>query len=101
VAQTVADLLIERLMEWSVFRIYSYPDARITGNRGLRKGDQVYDFVQVRHEEASAFISVLARKIFGRRWRLPGNQKPWRSFVTSSLSRSRSSSRTVNRREAT
>ena len=64
-AQAVAYLLIERLMAWGVFRIYSYPDAGITGNRGLRKGDQVYDFVQVRHEEASAFIACSHAKYSG------------------------------------
>ena len=52
-AETVADFLVERLMEWGVSRIYGYPGDGINGiTAALRRGGYGCDFVQVRHEEA-------------------------------------------------
>ena len=65
-AETVADFLIERLMEWGVSRIYGYPGDGINGiTAALRKGGHGCDFVQVRHEEAAAFMASAHAKYSG------------------------------------
>src|SRR5215212_11409685 len=65
-AETVADFLIERLMEWGVSRIYGYPGDGINGiTTALRRGGHGCDFVQVRHEEAAAFMASAHAKYSG------------------------------------
>jgi pyruvate dehydrogenase (quinone) len=65
-AETVADFLIERLMEWGVSRIYGYPGDGINGiTAALRKGGHGCDFVQVRHEETAAFMASAHAKYSG------------------------------------
>jgi pyruvate dehydrogenase (quinone) len=65
-AETVADFLIERLEEWGVSRIYGYPGDGINGiTTALRRGGHGCDFVQVRHEEASAFMASAHAKYSG------------------------------------
>jgi pyruvate dehydrogenase (quinone) len=57
-AQLVADYVLERLTEWGVRRIYGYPGDGINGFLGaLDRADGRPDFVQVRHEEISAFMA--------------------------------------------
>ena len=57
-AQLVADYVLERLTEWGVRRIYGYPGDGINGFLGaLDRASGDPDFVQVRHEEMSAFMA--------------------------------------------
>jgi pyruvate dehydrogenase (quinone) len=64
--KTVADFLIERLMEWGVCRIYGHPGDGINGiTAALRKGGHGCDFVQVRHEEAATFMASAHAKYSG------------------------------------
>src|ERR1044072_7968369 len=57
-AQLVADYVLERLTEWGVRRIYGYPGDGINGFLGaLDRAEGQPDFVQVRHEEMSAFMA--------------------------------------------
>jgi pyruvate dehydrogenase (quinone) len=63
---TVSDFLIQRLNEWSIRRIYGFPGDGINGIIGAigRAGDKV-DYVQVRHEEMSAFMACAHSKFTG------------------------------------
>jgi pyruvate dehydrogenase (quinone) len=54
----VGDFLIERLSDWGVNRIYGYPGDGINGIMGaLARAEDRVEFVQVRHEEMSAFMA--------------------------------------------
>src|SRR3569832_986123 len=64
---TVSDHLIERLLEWKVKRIFGYPGDGINGimealGKDAGKGIQ---FIQVRHEEMSAFMACAHAKFTG------------------------------------
>jgi pyruvate dehydrogenase (quinone) len=65
-ARTVADFVLERLSQWGVRRIFGYPGDGINGFLGAldRAGGQP-DFVQVRHEEASALMACAHAKYTG------------------------------------
>jgi pyruvate dehydrogenase (quinone) len=65
-SNTVSDFLIKRLNEWGIRRIYGFPGDGINGIIGAidRAGDQV-DYVQVRHEEMSAFMACAHSKFTG------------------------------------
>ena len=65
-AQTVADFLIARLVEWRVSRIYGYPGDGINGILGAldRASDRMH-FVQARHEELAAFMACAHAKFTG------------------------------------
>ena len=71
----VSDFLIHRLTEWGVDRIYGYPGDGINGIIGAlgRAGDDVIEFVQVRHEEMAAFMACAHAKFTGEVGRLSGN----------------------------
>lgn len=57
-AKTVADLLVERLMQWGVKVIFGLPGDGINGIfEALRANKDKIQFVQVRHEEAAAFAA--------------------------------------------
>jgi len=57
-AQLVADYVLSRLTEWGVHRIYGYPGDGINGFLGaLDRANGDPDFIQVRHEEMSAFMA--------------------------------------------
>ena len=62
----VSDFLIRRLNEWGLHRIYGFPGDGINGIIGAigRAGDKV-DYVQVRHEEMSAFMACAHAKFTG------------------------------------
>ena len=65
-AQSVADFLVDRLGEWGVRRIYGYPGDGINGiTTALRRAGDRFDFVQVRHEEAAAFMACAHAKYTG------------------------------------
>ena len=57
-AKTVADLVIERLIDWSVDTIFGFPGDGINGLfEALRTRQDKIRFIQVRHEEAAAFAA--------------------------------------------
>ncbi len=66
-AKTVADALIERLIEWGVDTIFGFPGDGVNGLfEALRTHEDRIRFVQVRHEEAAAFAACGYAKFTGR-----------------------------------
>jgi pyruvate dehydrogenase (quinone)/pyruvate oxidase len=66
-AQTAADILIDVLHEWGVDTIFGLPGDGINGiMEALRKRRDTIRFVQVRHEEAAAFMACGYAKFTGR-----------------------------------
>ncbi|MGB6194034.1 MAG: thiamine pyrophosphate-binding protein, partial [Terracidiphilus sp.] len=64
---TVADHLIERLIEWGVDTIFGFPGDGINGIfEALRTHQDKMRFIQVRHEEAAAFAACGYAKFTGR-----------------------------------
>jgi pyruvate dehydrogenase (quinone) len=67
VKKKVAELLIERLIEWGVDTIFSLPGDGINGiYEVLRKKEDEIKLVQVRHEESAAFAACAYAKYSGR-----------------------------------
>lgn len=65
-SQSVADFLLERLGAWGVERVYGFPGDGINGILGaLNRADDEIDFIQVRHEEMSAFMACAHAKFTG------------------------------------
>ena len=65
-AKTVADLLVERLIDWGVKVIFGLPGDGINGFfEALRQNQDKIRFVQVRHEEAAAFAACGYAKYTG------------------------------------
>src|ERR687886_553589 len=66
-AKTVADLLIERLIDWGVDTIFGLPGDGVNGIfEALRTNQEKMRFIQVRHEEAAAFAACGYAKYTGR-----------------------------------
>src|SRR5213078_4348254 len=66
-AQTASDILIDILQEWGVDTIFGLPGDGINGiMEALRKKADAIRFVQVRHEEAAAFMACAYAKFTGR-----------------------------------
>ena len=66
-ATTVADLLVERLIDWGVDTIFGFPGDGINGIfEALRTHQDKIKFIQVRHEEAAAFAACGYAKYTGR-----------------------------------
>jgi pyruvate dehydrogenase (quinone) len=66
-AKTVADLLVERLIDWGVETIFGFPGDGINGIfESLRTREDKIRFIQVRHEEAAAFAACGYAKYTGR-----------------------------------
>jgi pyruvate dehydrogenase (quinone) len=66
-AKTVADLLVERLIDWGVDTIFGLPGDGINGIfEALRTHQEQIRFIQVRHEEAAAFAACGYAKYTGR-----------------------------------
>src|SRR5438874_5326909 len=62
-AYTTADLLVERLIDWGVRVIFGLPGDGINGiMEALRRRQEHISFVQVRHEEAAAFMACAYAK---------------------------------------
>jgi pyruvate dehydrogenase (quinone) len=56
---SVSDLIVKRLKEWGVKRIYGYPGDGINGILGaLERANGEPRFIQVRHEEMAAFMAT-------------------------------------------
>src|SRR5947208_11427658 len=65
--KTVADLLIERLVDWGVQTIFGFPGDGVNGIfEALRTHEKTIQFIQVRHEEAAAFAACGYAKYTGR-----------------------------------
>ena len=66
-AKTGGDILIERLIEWGVDTIFGLPGDGINGLfESLRTHQEQIRFVQVRHEEAAAFMAAGYAKFTGK-----------------------------------
>jgi pyruvate dehydrogenase (quinone) len=66
-AKTVADILVERLINWGVDTIFGFPGDGVNGIfEALRTRQDEVKFIQVRHEEAAAFAAVGYAKYTGR-----------------------------------
>jgi len=62
-SKTVADLMIERLIDWGVDVIFGLPGDGINGIfEALRTHEGKIRFIQVRHEEAAAFMACAYAK---------------------------------------
>lgn len=65
--ETVADILIDRLVDWGVRTIFGLPGDGINGIfEALRIRSKDIQFIQVRHEEAAAFAACSYAKFSGR-----------------------------------
>jgi pyruvate dehydrogenase (quinone)/pyruvate oxidase len=66
-AQTAADVLIDILQQWGVDTVFGLPGDGINGiMESLRRKADAIRFVQVRHEEAAAFMACAYAKFTGR-----------------------------------
>lgn len=66
-ANTVADILINRLIDWGVDTIFGLPGDGVNGIfEALRTNQDKIRFIQVRHEEAAAFAACGYAKYTGR-----------------------------------
>jgi pyruvate dehydrogenase (quinone)/pyruvate oxidase len=66
-ADTAADLLVETLHDWGVEVIFGLPGDGINGiMEALRQRQDQIRFVQVRHEEAAAFMACAYAKFTGK-----------------------------------
>ncbi|MGY1750940.1 thiamine pyrophosphate-requiring protein [Modestobacter sp. SYSU DS0511] len=64
--QTVADVLLNRLSEWEVDKVFAYPGDGINGILASFGEQDDLQFIQSRHEEMSAFEAVGYAKFTGR-----------------------------------
>ena len=66
-ASSAADVLLDVLHDWGVEVIFGLPGDGINGiMEALRKRQEDIRFVQVRHEEAAAFMACAYAKFTGR-----------------------------------
>ena len=66
-ASTAADVLIDTLREWGVDTIFGLPGDGINGiMESLRQREKCVRFIQVRHEEAAAFMACGYAKYTGK-----------------------------------
>ena len=66
-ADNLSDFLLQRLREWGIHRIFGYPGDGINGITGaLDRAGGDPEFVQVRHEEMSAFMACGHAKFTGQ-----------------------------------
>src|SRR5690349_2260461 len=65
-SKSVADFVIDRLMQWGIYRIFGYPGDGINGLMGaMNRTKGKMDFIQVRHEEMAAFMATGHAKFTG------------------------------------
>ena len=66
-AKTAADILVETMLDWGIDTIFGIPGDGINGIiEALRKQQEKIRFIQVRHEEAAAFMACAWAKFTGR-----------------------------------
>lgn len=64
--EKVSDFLVRRLSEWGVKRIFGLPGDGINGIMGaINRASDKLEFIQVRHEEMSAFMACAHAKFTG------------------------------------
>ena len=65
-AKTVAELLIQRLLDWGVKTVFAFPGDGINGIfEAWRQNQDKLKYIQVRHEEAAAFAACGHAKFTG------------------------------------
>jgi pyruvate dehydrogenase (quinone) len=65
-ADKVSDFMLKRLSQWGIKRIFGYPGDGINGILGgLERHPDLFEFVQVRHEEMAAFMATAHAKFTG------------------------------------
>src|SRR3954471_21491170 len=75
--KTGADVLIDSLKEWGVEVIFGLPGDGINGiMESLRTSQKDIRFVQVRHEEAAAFMACADAKYTGKLGVFLGTSEP-------------------------
>ncbi len=65
---TVGDFILQRMKDWGVRRVFGFPGDGIAGlvaALGRDDGEDALEFVQVRHEESSAFMACAHAKFTG------------------------------------
>jgi pyruvate dehydrogenase (quinone)/pyruvate oxidase len=66
-ADTAADVLVEGIIDWGVDMVFGLPGDGINGiMEALRQRQERVRFIQVRHEEAAAFMACAYAKYTGR-----------------------------------
>jgi pyruvate dehydrogenase (quinone) len=66
-ARTTGDVIVEKLLHWGVDTAFGLPGDGINGIfESLRKNQDKLRFIQVRHEEAAAFMACAYAKFTGR-----------------------------------
>src|SRR6266487_1644483 len=66
-SQTAADILVETLINWEVEVVFGLPGDGINGViEALRNARERIRFIQVRHEEAAAFMACAYAKFTGK-----------------------------------
>src|ERR1700749_2463601 len=66
-SETAADVLIETIHEWGIDTIFGLPGDGINGiMEALRTRQDKIRFIQVRHEEAAAFMACAYAKFTGK-----------------------------------
>lgn len=66
-AETVAEILIKRLIDWGVDTVFGLPGDGVNGIfEALRVNQEKIRFIQVRHEESAAFAACGYAKYTGR-----------------------------------
>src|SRR5258708_40270607 len=66
-ADTTADVLVQRLIEWGVGTVFGLPGDGINGViEALRKRRDTIRFIHVRHEEAAALMPCGSPNFTGR-----------------------------------
>src|ERR1700743_2349469 len=66
-AKTAADVLIEGLIDWGVDIVFGIPGDGVNGiMEALRTHQEQIRFIQVRHEEAAAFMACAYAKFTGK-----------------------------------
>ena len=66
-ATTASDVLVETLHKWGVDTVFGIPGDGVNGViEALRKRQKDIRFIQVRHEEAAAFMACAYAKFTGR-----------------------------------
>jgi pyruvate dehydrogenase (quinone) len=66
-AETAADVLVEKIVAWGVDTVFGLPGDGINGvMEALRTRQDRVRFIQVRHEEAAAFMACAYAKYTGR-----------------------------------
>lgn len=65
-SKKVSDVLIDRLNQWGITRVFGFPGDGINGIMGgLNRAKDKIDFVQSRHEEEAAFMACAHAKYTG------------------------------------